>query len=130
MKIFLSYSDVDEDFARELSGHLSRAGNEVLDPAQNLIGGQNWHLEIGRALDESDAFVVLVSPEAARSPWQRHEIDYALTQQRFEGRLVPVFLKPTPEAPWILQKLAHIKGTDPEKVADRILRQLKTPAER
>ncbi|HSN87833.1 MAG TPA: toll/interleukin-1 receptor domain-containing protein, partial [Thermoanaerobaculia bacterium] len=59
IKVFLSYAHSDGNWARELSGHLEAAGFRVLDPVGQLLPGDNWSLEIGKALDSSQAMVVL-----------------------------------------------------------------------
>ncbi len=49
--------------------------------------------------------VVLVSPDAMRSEHVRREIEYALGNPGYEGRLFPVQVRPTPSMPWILREL-------------------------
>ncbi len=58
--------------------------------------------------------VVLLTPDAMRSRWVRSEIEYALGEARFRGRLIPVVVG-SPEklrdedVPWILWKLKTIR---------------------
>jgi len=40
-----------------------------------------------------------------RSEHVRREIEYALGQPNYEGRLFPVQVRPTGDIPWILRKL-------------------------
>jgi hypothetical protein len=109
MRIFLSHAQSDLGFARKLSEHLGAAGFQVFDPTDELLPGDNWSLEIGRALDISDAMVVLISPASARSPWIKHEIQYALGSERFQDRLILVEVEPTDDFPWVLNHLPWIR---------------------
>ncbi len=104
MKVFLSYASSDAETGEEVRRALEEAGFEVWDPVIRLGHGSNFALDIGRALEDSDALVVLVSPEAMKSDWIRWELNHALGDPRFEGRLLPVELRHTDELPWILRK--------------------------
>lgn len=117
--VFLSYAHPDQGWARKLSDELKAAGLHVLDPASELLPGDNWHLEIGKALDESEAMVVLISPKAAQSPWVQREIEYALGSERFQDRLIPVEVEPTHDYPWVLRHLRWVAG-DPSEAGRRI----------
>jgi hypothetical protein len=109
MKVFLSYTRSDAKTGDEVRQALTAAGYEVWDPEVFARGGANFALEIGRALDASEALVVLLSPEAMQSDWIRWELEHALGDQRFEGRLIPVELRPTEDLPWILRKFRVLK---------------------
>jgi hypothetical protein len=78
MRVFLSYTTADEDFAKQLGSHLSKRGCEVWDPSEQLFPGDNWSLKIGEALKQSKAMVVLLSPDSIKSEWVRREIEYAI----------------------------------------------------
>lgn len=109
MNIFLSYSQKDQKLAHALSAGLSEAGYEVLDPANEISPGENWHLQLGKALERSDAMVVLLSPDALASHTVRSDIEYALSSSQFRDRLIPVLVRPTAEIPWILRKRQFIR---------------------
>ena len=109
MKVFVSYAPADREVAKELASHLAKADFEVWDPAETLFPGDNWALQTGKALQESSAMVVLISPRSMKSDVVRHEIDYALGSARFKGRLIPVIVKPTKEMPWILKKFPMVR---------------------
>lgn len=85
------------------------AGYQVWDPNLEVQPGTNFARAIGEALDGADALVVLVSPEAMQSDWIRWELDLAMTNPRFKGRLVPVELRPTDALPWILRRFQVLK---------------------
>lgn len=129
MKVFLSYSHHDRELAQQLVGQLEAAGFPVWDPAREILPGDNWAAELGKALAEADAMVMLVSPEALASDWMQHEIEFALGSERLQGRLVPVLVKPTAELPWIFKKLqlVEVKGGS-SSMADSVIKALEQAA--
>jgi hypothetical protein len=132
MKVFISYSGPDEKWADLLRTALSKYDVEAWDPASQIAPGENWGLKYGKALENADAVVVLLSPDSVKSDWVRHEIQYALSSPQFRDRLIPVVVRPTEEIPWILRKLKVIRATkEPDETARRIanaLRGHKVPA--
>lgn len=111
MKVFLSYSESDKAAADVLDLGLKEAGLEVWDFRNDLAPGVNLHLEIGKALERSDAMIVLLSPDSVKSGSVLAEIEYALSSSQFRGRLIPVLIRPTEAIPWILRKLQIIRAT-------------------
>lgn len=120
MQVFLSYSEADREFARKLSSQLSKRGLQVWDPSDHLFPGDNWPLKIGEALQESKAMVVLLSPDSMKSEWVRREIEYALGDQNYKGRLFTVLVRSAREIPGILRELQVLPTGDPSKVGDAI----------
>jgi hypothetical protein len=119
MKVFLSYAQSDRGWAKKLSEDLAGAGFQVFDPVGELLPGDNWSLEIGKALDDSQAMVVLISPAAVRSPWVQREIQYALGSEKYQDRLIPVEVEPTTDFPWVLRHVQWIKG-DPSHAGRQV----------
>ena len=120
MRIFISHAANDEDFARKLGSQLSALGFEVWDPSEQLLPGDNWALKIGEALEESRTMIVLLSPDSMKSDWVRREIQYALGDRNYEGRVFPVMVRPTEEVPWILHKFHMLRTNNPAKISKRI----------
>ena len=127
MQVFLSYSDADRDFARQLASQLSKRGHQVYDPSDQLFPGDNWPLKIGEALQKSKAMVVLLSPDSMKSEWVRREIEFALGDQNYKGRLFPVLVRPAQRIPGILREIQEglrelemLPAGDPAKVGDAI----------
>jgi|SRR5580704_14616355 hypothetical protein len=106
--------------ARELATHLEKAGFDTWDPADARFPGDNWALRIGKALQESEAMVVLISPDSMKSQTVRQEIDYALGSPQYKGRLIPVVVKATSEIPWILKKFPSVSigGNVPKAIGE------------
>jgi hypothetical protein len=123
MNVFLSYSHTDEEWADVIRSGLTRAGYQIWNPVDDIGAGVNWHLETGRALERSEAMIVLLSPDSVNSPSVRSEIEYALSGSQFRGRLIAVLVRPTPmdEVPWILQRQQFIRAT---KDVDETVRQV------
>ncbi|HEX4496900.1 MAG TPA: toll/interleukin-1 receptor domain-containing protein [Thermoanaerobaculia bacterium] len=107
-QVFISHSQSDTPWARELAKHLGNYGLRVF-LAFDSLPGDNVHIKIGNALEAADAMVVLISPAAAQSSYVQQEIQYALGAERFQGRLIPVEVKPTQDYPWVLRSLHWIK---------------------
>jgi hypothetical protein len=130
MNVYISYSNADEKLADDLRRALARHDIEVWNPASQIAPGANWGFKYGRALQNADAVVVLLSPRSVKSDWVRLEIEYALSSPQFRDRLIPVIVKPTDDIPWILRKQQVIRATkDPDETARRIANALrKAPA--
>jgi hypothetical protein len=90
MKVFISYAQSDEKLAAKVGDILKKSGLTVWDYRRDILPGDLWSEKASQALRDSDAMVVLLTPEAARSKQVRSEIDYALTQNTFKNRLIPV----------------------------------------
>jgi hypothetical protein len=129
MRVFLSYTTADEDFAKELGSQLSRQGCDVWDPSEQLFPGDNWLLKIGEALKKSKAMVVLLSPDSIKSDWVRREIEYAVGDRNYKGRVFPVVVRPTDEVPWILRKFPILRANhNPAEIGKRIATALRRVA--
>jgi hypothetical protein len=129
MEIFLSYARADEDFAKALSSQLTKRGLSVWSTDDEILPGDNVWLRIGEALRRSRAMVVLLSPDSMRSEYVRHEIEYALGDPNYEGRVFPVQVRPTQDIPWILRKFKTFDGRQSAaKVSESIANALKQVA--
>ena len=121
MKVFLSYARKDTELANELGERLAKGGFQVWNSHQQVVPGENWAKEIGKALDDSDLMVILLTPKAMESDWLRHEIEFAIGSKKYEGRLFTVFVGAGLEAgkdlPWILLKLPHRQVESPKGFA-------------
>jgi hypothetical protein len=106
VKVFLSYHLKDRLAAEGLKKGLEAAGLEVVDPAVEATPGENPFEVVGKALERCQAMVLVISPDAVDSPWFQRAWEYAITQVRFHGRVVPVLARRTERIPWILDKLS------------------------
>lgn len=113
MQVFISHSHETSPLAKKVGEALKRAGWEVWSD-EKLLPGSNWAKEIAQALEESQAMVVLLSPDSLHSTIVRRDIEYALSTKHFNKRLIPVIVGseenvPLEELPWILRHLNVIK---------------------
>lgn len=136
MKVFISHSNQDEALASKIVTSLEDAGLEVWYDRREIIPGDNWADRVARGLREANAMVVLVTPTGLESTHMQRDVDYALTQKRFKGRLVPVLAGDSRQfqgwsIPWIFEELPIISltgnGTSKEELA-QIAQVLKNAA--
>ena len=88
-ELFLSYSSLDSAFANSVIDVLHRQAIPVWSQ-MNIVGGMQWHDEIGAALRRCDWFAVILSPNAADSMWVRRELRFALDERRLDNKILPV----------------------------------------
>ena len=89
-EVFLSHSSTDRDFAERLVQTLHSHGVPTWFSRTNIVGAQQWHDEIGAALRRCDWLVLVLSPDSVESIWVKRELQYALQQNRFENKIVPL----------------------------------------
>jgi len=92
-KLFLSHASQDRPFVNKLAAFLAERKIPLWYSKRNLVGAQQWHDEIGKALKTCDWFLVVLSPAAVRSRWVKRELLYALQEDRYENRIVPVLIE-------------------------------------
>jgi hypothetical protein len=91
---FISYSSVDEDFCRQLHGHLQDAGLRIWFAPHDIQGGQKLHEQIDHAIRAYDKLLLVLSASSIQSPWVEFEIRRARKREMAEQRrlLFPVRL--------------------------------------
>ncbi len=125
--VFISHAAGDREFARTLAAELTRAGLRPWS-MNDVLPGSNVYMEIGRALEASDALIVLLSPEAAQSQNLTFEVGYALSAERFAHRVIPVMVRPTSEMPWILERFSIIPAVvGVKRIARQVVERLASP---
>jgi len=92
-EVFLSHSNFDGEVASKIADILRRHGIPVWHGPTSIRGGDEWHDEIGDALERCDWFVILLSPNSMKSTWVKRELVYALKERRYEKRIVPVLIR-------------------------------------
>jgi hypothetical protein len=119
MQVFISHAATDAKLAKRIADVLREAGLQVWDDTQ-ILPGDNWGAKLAEALQESDAMVVLLTPNSVGSPNLNYEVGYALGKSDYKGRLIPVIAAPLgqlpkEDIPWVFHKLQMIHLSDPEK---------------
>lgn len=107
---FLSHSSLDHGFAAKLAAVLRRHGVSVWYSQTDIMGAQQWHDEIGVALRRCDWFLLVLSPNSVASMWVKRELIFALQQNRFENRIVPLLYQPCDfdHLSWVLPSFQFI----------------------
>ena len=93
VRIFLSHSAKDRRFVERLAGILDDHNLPYWHSQRHIIGAQQWHDEIGKALAKSNWFVLVLSPASAKSNWVKHELLFALDEKAYEGHIVVLSLR-------------------------------------
>ena len=75
-----------------------------------ILGAQQWHDEIGKALARCDWFLLLLSPRSVASKWVEYELVYALTHDRYSERIIPALVEDCQmeELSWTLTRVQRI----------------------
>ncbi|HEX6732218.1 MAG TPA: toll/interleukin-1 receptor domain-containing protein [Pyrinomonadaceae bacterium] len=92
MSVFISYSRSDSAFVNDLANRLREAGCKVWQDISGLRGGQTWTSAIDRAVRDSDALIVVLSPDSSASEWVRKE---TLLAMKLHKPIVPILLRET-----------------------------------
>ena len=98
MKIFISYASEQRVAAEEVALALREEGHEVFFDRTQLPEGEAYDARIREAVEASDCFLFLLTPEAvAAGRYTLTELE--LAQRRWPspgGHVLPVMLRPTP----------------------------------
>lgn len=97
LKVFISYASADREQAQKLHAHLLSLGADPWLDTENLLPGQDWKVEISKALDETDLILLClskksVSKEGYVQKEMRLALDRALEIPPGEIFLVPARL--------------------------------------
>ena len=87
LRVFISYSRDDLEFADQLDAALNACGFECLIDRHGISGGEDWKRRLGNLIRESDTVVFLLSPTSARSEICDWEVEEAA---RLGKRIIPV----------------------------------------
>ena len=87
LRIFISYSRKDEDFAQDLLAGLEAAGFEPYLDTQNIAAGEDWEARLSGLIEAADTVVFILSPDAVVSQRCAWEVERTSDLQK---RLLPV----------------------------------------
>src|SRR5262245_31885035 len=91
LRVFISYSRDDLEFADQLDAALNAYGFECIIDRQGISGGEDWKRRLGNLIREADTVVFVLSPTSARSEICAWEVDEAT---RLNKRILPVNCQP------------------------------------
>ncbi len=118
-KIFISYSRHDLNFVEKLAQDLLDAGYEVWYDLSKIEGGDRWAQEIQKGINQSQIFVLVVTPHSIASEWVEKE--YIFASQR--GLKVVPLLREHCQLPiWLLNiQYVDIVGINYERNFNQVL---------
>jgi hypothetical protein len=93
-QVFISHAHEDAELTHRLAGDLQQQGWRVWIAPDNIAPGEKWVDAIGRGLDGSGVFVLVLTPAAVASKGVQSETSIAIELQH-EGQLqiVPLDLQ-------------------------------------
>ena len=112
LKIFLSYAFDDNSRVEKIRDWLSAAGAKPWLDTEDLLPGQDWKMEIGKVLDETDVILLCLSKmSVSKEGYVQKEMRLALDRalEMPEGRifLIPARLEEC-EMPFRLKDLQRV----------------------
>src|SRR3954469_3260213 len=123
--VFISYSRRDADFVAGLAHALTQRGKQPWLDVQGIEDGEVFPQALRSAIEGTDGFVFVISPEAAASSFCGQEVDHALAVGK---RIVPVLHRPVPdeELPEGIRERQWVAAgaTLDDPAADRVVRAL------
>ena len=127
-KVFLSHSHKDRAFVERLTKVLEQNRVAYWYSETQIRGGEQWHDEIGRGLNQCNWFLVVLTPASVRKTrlnWVKRELLFALKERRYAERIIPVLLKPCKysQLSWTLDESQFVDFTeDFESGCQKLLR--------
>ena len=115
LKVFLCHASVDKPKVRDLYRYLKRRGIQPWLDEEDLVGGQDWQVEIPKALATSDAIIICLTKNSIdKEGYVQNEIKFALDKALGmpEGRifLIPVKFEEC-EVPYTLNRYQWVDLT-------------------
>ncbi|MBV9833152.1 MAG: toll/interleukin-1 receptor domain-containing protein [Alphaproteobacteria bacterium] len=99
-RVFLCHASEDKPAVKELYQRLKSSGFSPWLDEEDLVAGQNWALEIRKAISAARVVLVCLSARSEKRGHVQKEIVHALdvADQQPEGRifLIPVLMEPCP----------------------------------
>lgn len=117
MDFFICHSEKDGDFAELLAMKLRQAGYAVWLDSERLGAGEDWRMEIERAIRSCRAMILIMSPSARKSEYVSYEWAFGLGAG---VRIIPIVLARTRLHP----RIRALQGLDFTKRASRPWSQL------
>src|SRR5262249_22091651 len=87
LKVFISYSRRDLEFADQLAATLEWQGFQVIIDRKGIHGAENWEQRLGQLIPECDTVVFLLSPDSAASDVCEWEVEEAARRAK---RFIPI----------------------------------------
>ncbi|MGJ8651593.1 MAG: toll/interleukin-1 receptor domain-containing protein [Opitutaceae bacterium] len=95
MPISISYSNIDSDFALNLTQQIFRKGGHVWIDQCEIVPGESIYEKVQEAFSSASVIIAILTPESLQSFWCKKEVATAMTREIEERRvlLIPVLLR-------------------------------------
>ncbi len=97
LKVFLCHAHADRDAVKALYARLTKDGVDAWLDKEKLLPGQDWELEIRKAVREADVVVVCLSKQFNQAGFRQKEVrlalDTAMEQPEGEIFIIPARLE-------------------------------------
>lgn len=116
LKVFVSYSRRDSDFANELLTGLEIAGFEPFLDTHDIAPGEDWESRLGRLIESADTVVFVISPASVASSHCKWEMERTAALSK---RLLPIVwrLVKESEIPKDLKRFNYVYFDKPHSFA-------------
>ena len=126
--VFVSYSRHDGDFVSRLAEALGERGKEAWVDVEGIRDAEVFPAVLRAAIEESDGFVFVVSPDSVASSYCEQEVEHALELNK---RIVPLLLRPVdddlvPEGVRVRNWVPFVEQAQFEHGIDRVVDALDT----
>jgi hypothetical protein len=90
-QVFVSYSRQDSKFVDQLVAALQKSSLSVWIDRSRIQAGESWRGEIVEAIQECDAFLLVLSPQSVNSDNVEKELNLA---SEYKRRIIPLMYQP------------------------------------
>jgi len=134
MNIFISHSHSDKATVLKIAEDLKRHGITTWLDEELITPGDNWLDKISRAVENSDAILVIISRNTGQSRWQTSEIAFAVSAQRQNTtkKVIPILIDKEAEVPFFLKDRSYCDLSSKDAYArnfDQLIKALQKPIE-
>ncbi len=84
LKVFLCHASADKAAVRDLYNRLTKDGVDAWLDKEKLLPGQDWELEIRKAVREADVVVVCLSKQFTQAGYRQKEVRLVLEISEFQ----------------------------------------------
>lgn len=130
-KVFISHAAADTAMAKSLAQAFDAAGVPYFLDVSQISVGEAWRERILDELEAASIYLLLVSPEYAKSSWSQVETGVAVSRAREKGvQVVPVVLQDA-RVPSALLGFQLLEGgrLTPSEIALRVKRLVEQESE-
>lgn len=108
MKVFISHSSKDKDFARILRNSFHAENIDTWFDEDDILVGDDFIQSMEEGLEKSDFIAIVLTPNFETGPWAQKEYRTALTEQINKGKtkILPIKFKES-NPPAMLRSISH-----------------------